>query len=279
MAPKIDAHHHFWQYRPEEYSWINDSMAVLKRDFLPDDLQRLLVQHDFNGSVVIQARQTAEETEWLLHLADRYDFIKGVVGWVNLCSDDLDLQLEKYSATKKFSGVRHVVQDEPDKNYMLRKDFQHGIGRLAKYRLAYDILIFHSQLPQAIQLVRNFPGQVFVLDHMAKPQIRKQEIQPWKQQMEELANFQNVACKISGMVTETDWYGWKANDFRPYMDAVVNAFGIGRIMIGSDWPVCTLAGNYTEVMGMAVDYIGQFSQNEREMILGVNAVRVYSLPC
>lgn len=279
MAPKIDAHHHFWQYRPEEYSWINDSMAVLKRDFLPDDLQRLLVQHDFNGSVVIQARQTAEETEWLLHLADRYDFIKGVVGWVNLCSDDLDLQLEKYSATKKFSGVRHVVQDEPDENYILRKDFQYGIGRLAKYGLAYDILIFHGQLPQAFQLVRNFPGQVFVLDHMAKPQIRKQEIQPWKQQMEELAKFQNVACKISGMVTETDWYGWKANDFRPYMDAVVNAFGTGRIMIGSDWPVCTLAGNYAEVMGMAVDYIGQFSQNEREMILGVNAVRVYSLPC
>ena len=148
-----------------------------------------------------------------------------------------------------------MVQDEPDENFMLRKDFQHGIGRLAKYRLAYDILIFPSQLPQAIQLVRNFPDQVFVLDHMAKPQIRKQEIQPWKQHMEELAAFQNVACKISGMVTEADWHGWKANDFRPYMDAVVNAFGTDRIMIGSDWPVCTLAGKYGEVMGLVVDYI------------------------
>ena len=279
MAPKIDTHHHFWLYRPEEYAWIDDSMAVLKRDFLPDDLQPLLAQLDFSGSVVVQARQTAEETEWLLHLADRYEFIKGVVGWVNLCSDDLDLQLEKYSDHKKFSGVRHVVQDEPDENFMSRKDFQRGIGKLAKYGLAYDILIFRGQLPGAIQLVRNFPGQVFVLDHMAKPQIRKQEVQPWKQHMEELAKFPNVACKISGMVTEADWYGWKANDFRPYMDAVVNAFGISRVMIGSDWPVCTLAGKYGEVMGMAMDYIGQFSQYEREMILGVNAVRVYSLPC
>ena len=279
MTPKIDAHHHFWHYRPEEYSWINDSMAVLRRDFLPDDLQLLLAQHDFNGSVVVQARQTTEETEWLLHLADRYDYIKGVVGWVNLCSDDLDLQLEKYSANKKFSGVRHVVQDEPDENFMLRKDFQHGIGKLAKYGLAYDILIFPGQLPRAIQLVRHFPDQVFVLDHMAKPQIRKQEVQPWKQHMDALANYQNVACKISGMVTEADWYGWKANDFRPYMDAVVNAFGISRIMIGSDWPVCTLAGKYGEVTGMAVNYIGQFSHHEREMILGANAVRVYSLPC
>jgi L-fuconolactonase len=277
MAPKIDTHHHFWQYRSEEYAWIDDSMAVLKRDFLPEDLQPLLAQLDFNGSVVVQARQTEEETAWLLQLADRYEFINGVVGWVNLCSDDLDLQLERYSTHKKFSGVRHVLQDEPDENFMLRKDFQRGIGKLAKYGLAYDILIFRGQLPVATQLVRNFPGQVFVLDHMAKPQIRKQEVQPWKQHMEELAAFPNVACKISGMVTEADWYGWKANDFRPYMDAVVNAFGISRVMIGSDWPVCTLAGKYGEVMGMAMNYIRQFSQCEREMILGVNAERVYSL--
>lgn len=279
MAPKIDAHQHFWQYKAEEYTWIDDSMPELRRDFLPEDLQPLLKQQQFEGSVVVQARQNIIETEWLLHLADRYDFIKGVVGWVNLCSDDLDLQLEKYSATKKFSGVRHVVQDEPDENFMLRKDFQQGIGKLAKYGLAFDILIYPGQLPRAIQLVRNFPGQVFVLDHMAKPQIRKQVVQPWKQHMEELAKFQNVACKISGMVTETDFYGWKANDFKPYMDAVVNAFGIRRILIGSDWPVCTLAGKYGEVIGMAVDYIGQFSQHEREMILGTNAVRVYSLSC
>jgi L-fucono-1,5-lactonase len=278
MALKIDAHHHFWQYKPEEYTWIDDSMQALKRDFLPEELQLLLTQHDFDGSVVVQARQTTKETEWLLYLADRYDFIKGVVGWVNLCSADLESRLEKYSACKKLVGVRHVIQDEPDENFMRRKDFQRGIGKLAKHRLAYDILIYPGQIHLAIQLVRNFPDQVFVLDHMGKPPIRKQEVQPWKQQIEELASFHNVACKISGMVTEADWHRWNAKDFIPYLDAVVNAFGINRLMIGSDWPVCILAGKYGEVIGFATDYIGQFSDTEREMILGVNAARIYDLP-
>jgi L-fuconolactonase len=279
MALKIDTHHHFWQYKPEEYAWIDDSMPVLKRNYLPEDLQLLLAQHGFSGSVVVQARQTTEETEWLLQLAGRYDFIKGIVGWVNLCSADLESRLEKYSVYPKFAGVRHVVQDEPDNNFMLRKNFQRGIGKLAKYGLAYDILIYAGQLPRAIQLVRNFPDQVFVLDHMAKPHIRKQAVQPWKKNIEEMAAFQNVACKISGMVTEADWYGWKTDDFRPYMDAAVNAFGTSRIMIGSDWPVCNLAGRYGEVMGLATDYIRQFSDQEQDMMLGTNAVRVYSLPC
>jgi L-fuconolactonase len=278
MALKIDAHHHFWQYKPEEYAWIDDSMQSLKRDFLPEDIQLLLAEHDFNGSLVVQARQTTEETEWLLQLAGRFDFIKGVVGWVNLCSADLESWIGKYSVFPKFAGVRHVLQDEPDENFMLRKDFQRGIGTLARYGLVYELLVFAGQIPQAIQLVRNFPDQVFVLDHMAKPQIRKQSVQPWKQNIEKLAAFQNVACKISGMVTEADWQCWKANDFRPYMDAVIHAFGTNRVMIGSDWPVCTLAGSYGEVMGLVSDYIGQFSEGERDMMLGANAVRIYSLP-
>jgi L-fuconolactonase len=278
MALKIDAHHHFWHYQPEEYGWIDDSMQSLKRNFLPEDLQILLAQHDFDGSVVVQARQTTEETEWLLQLADRYDFIKGVIGWVDLCSADLEPLLEKYSVYPKFAGVRHVVQDEPDENFMLRKDFQRGIGTLATYGLVYELLIYAGQLPRAIQLIRNFPDQVFVLDHMAKPHIGKQEIQPWKQHIEELAAFQNVACKISGMVTEADWHNWKADNFRPYMEAVVDAFGSNRIMVGSDWPVCTLSGRYGEVMGLVTDYICQFSDHEREMMMGANAVRIFSLP-
>jgi L-fuconolactonase len=278
MALKVDAHHHFWHYQPEEYGWIDDSMQSLKRDFLPEDLQILLAQNDFDGSVVVQARQTKEETEWLLQLADRYDFIKGVIGWVDLCSADLEPWLEKYSVYPKFAGVRHVIQDEPDDNFMMRKDFQRGIGTLAMYGLVYELLIYAGQLPRAIQLIRNFPDQVFVLDHMAKPHIGKQEIQPWKQHIEELAAFQNVACKISGMITEADWYGWKADNFRPYMDAVVEAFGTSRIMIGSDWPVCTLAGRYEEVMGLVTDYICQFSDHECEMMMGANAVRIFSLP-
>jgi L-fuconolactonase len=277
MVLKIDAHQHFWKYDPIEYNWIGESMAVLKKDFLPEDLQPLLIRKGFPGTVVIQARQTIQETEWLLQLADRYDFIKGVVGWLDLCGADLEFQLERFSASPKFAGVRHVVQDEPDKNFMLRKDFQRGIRMLARYRLVYDILINASQLPIAIQLVRNFPDQIFVLDHMAKPQIRERTLQPWKQHMEDLAFFPNVSCKISGMVTEADWDNWSNGDFRPYIDTVVNAFGTSRLLIGSDWPVCTLAGKYGEVMELVLEHFSQFSDREKEMIFGANAIITYSL--
>lgn len=279
MNLKIDAHHHFWHYNPVEYAWITDAMQDLKRDFLPEDLQILLARRGFSGSVAVQARQSEKETEWLLDLAEKHDFIKGVVGWVDLCAGDVDEKLAKYAGGRKLCAVRHVLQDEPDADFMLRRDFRHGVGKLSLHGLAYDILVFSGQLPRAIRLVRNFPGQVFILDHLAKPLIRKKELQPWKQDIEKLAACQHVACKLSGMVTEADWHSWKDGDFRPYMDAVVDAFGTDRVMIGSDWPVCTLAGSYDEVMALAEEYVGQFSRDEREMMLGANAIRLYSLSC
>jgi L-fuconolactonase len=278
MAFKIDAHQHFWHYTPSEYPWINDSMVILKRDFLPEDLQPLLIRQGFDGSLAIQARQSLEETTWLLQLADQDNFIKGVVGWLDLCSPDLEKQLDQYAGHPKLVGVRHVLQDEPDGRFVLREDFQEGIGKLANYKLVYDILITSKQLPQTIQFVRNFPGQAFVLDHIAKPGINAREIHPWKQNIEKLADRGNVYCKISGMVTEAGWYNWKPADFKPYLDIVVNAFGTKRLMIGSDWPVCTLAGTYHDVISLAGDYFSHFSLHEQEMLFGTNALKTYSLP-
>ncbi|MBN1414530.1 MAG: amidohydrolase family protein [Bacteroidales bacterium] len=279
MPPKIDAHQHFWVYNPVEYTWIDESMAVLKRDFLPEHLQPLLLQQGFDGSIAVQARQKIEETEWLLQLAEENHSIKGVVGWVNLCSDDLEIQLDQLSVHHKLVGVRHVVQDEPDDDFMLRDDFQFGIRKLAAYKLTYDLLIYPRHLTRAIRLVRSFPGQTFILDHMAKPTVKTQEIQPWKQHIEQLAELHNVFCKISGMVTEADWHSWKSDDFSQYMDVVINAFGTNRIMIGSDWPVCSLAGKYNDIIGLAKDYLSMFSGYEQEMVLGSNAIKAYSLPC
>ena len=279
MPLKIDAHQHFWHYNPQDYGWIDDSMATLKRDFLPDDLQPLLLQCGFEGSIAVQARQALKETEWLLQLAGQYESIKGVVGWVDLCSGDLEAQLEKFSVHPKLVGMRHVIQDEPDNDFMLRKDFLHGVGKLAQYKLVYDILIYPKHLPQTIQLVRSFPGQTFVLDHIAKPHIKVKEIHPWKQYIEQLAAFQHVYCKLSGMVTEADWFNWKPDDFIQYLDIVVNAFGTDRIMIGSDWPVCSLAGTYNDIIGLTSDYFSRFSGYEQEKILGANAIKAYSLLC
>ncbi|MBN2763688.1 MAG: amidohydrolase family protein, partial [Bacteroidales bacterium] len=274
----IDAHQHFWQYNADEYGWIDDAMMTLRRAFLPGDLEPLLIRQEFDGCIAVQARQTLQETIWLLQLAGEYSFIKGVVGWIDLCSGHIEDQLESLPFRNKLAGLRHVLQDEADDNYMLRKEFMHGIEKLASYNLAYDILIFPGHLPQTIQLVSNFPEQTFVLDHMAKPRIKDKEINPWKKNIEKLAGFQNVYCKISGMVTEADWHNRTAKDFIPYLDTVLNAFGTNRCMIGSDWPVCTVAGTYDDVIGLIKDYILQFSYSEQDMLLGGTAAKAYSLP-
>ena len=277
MAVRIDTHQHFWQYNPAEYTWIDDTMGVLKRDFLPADLQPLLLQEGFDGCIAVQARQHLQETEWLLTLAEKHDFIKGVVGWADLCADNVEEQLKALCDHAKLIGLRHVIQDEPDDDFMLRKDFQRGLGILVTHKLTYDLLIFPGHLPNAIRLVRNFPDQTFVLDHIAKPSIKTKEISPWKHHIEQLADYPNVYCKLSGMVTEADWLHWKPNDFRPYFDIIFEAFGTERIMIGSDWPVCTLAGNYHEVIGLVKNYLLQLSPGKQEMLLGTNATRAYSL--
>lgn len=273
---RIDAHQHFWNYNPHIHSWIDDSMKVLKKDFLPHQLETLLLTNNFDGCVAVQADISVAETTYLLQLADEHSFIKGIVGWANLLSDDLDDQLEQFSQNALFKGIRHVLQSEPD-GFMLQKSFLNGIQHLKKYNLTYDILIYPHQLKETIQLVRKNPDQPFVLDHLAKPYIKKGEINDWKNDITELASFENVCCKVSGMVTEADWKQWKENDFKHYLNTVFEAFGTKRLLFGSDWPVCLLASQYNEVVQVVENYIRQLSKEEQNDVMGINAVKFYNL--
>jgi L-fuconolactonase len=253
-------------------------MTLLKRNFLPEDLQPELAIAGFAGSVVVQARQSVEESRWLLQLAGQYNFIKGVVGWVDLCSEnELRLQLDEFSKSEKFVGVRHVVHDEPEDNFMLRDDFLRGISLLKDYNLTYDLLLFPKHLPVAQILVSMFPEQKFVLDHISKPLIKNNVINPWKEDLFRLAENENICCKLSGMVTEADWKKQKPEDLYPYMDIVFEAFGYDRIMIGSDWPVSRLAGEYKEVIGITEDYISGMAPAIRQKISGLNCIDFYGL--
>ena len=272
---RLDAHQHFWKYSAADYGWINDSMAALRRDFLPEDLQPLLAAEGFDGSIAVQARQSLEETRWLLELAAHNDIVRGVVGWVDLRSPELAAQLHQFAQNPKLVGVRHVVQDEPDDNFMLGSEFRRGIARLREYDLAYDILVFPRQLPAAVELVREFPDQRFVLDHIAKPPIAEGRLSPWDRDIRELARSANVYCKLSGMVTEARWHEWKPEDFRPYLDVVLDTFTPSRLMIGSDWPVCTASAPYSRTVALVRDYIGTLTSNEQNSILGENCARFY----
>ncbi len=274
---RLDAHNHFWHYSADEYGWITDEMAVLRRDFLPEDLAREQAAIGFEGSVVVQARQTLEETKWLLGLADEHPLIKGVVGWVDLCSDEVGEQLQGFVDHTHFCGVRHVLQDEANDRFMLREEFLRGIGVLGEFGLPYDILIMPHHLPHACKLVERFPEQAFVLNHIAKPFIRDGVMEPWATDIRRLAEHPNVFCKASDMVTEADWERWRPADFHPYLDVVFEAFGTERVMIGSDWPVCTVAGSYAEVMGIVLDYVERLTSAERDAILGENAASVYEM--
>jgi|ERR1035438_3581684 L-fuconolactonase len=274
---RIDAHQHFWKYTVAEYGWINDKMTALQRDFLPRDLKPLLDENGFGGSIAVQARQSLEETHWLLELAEQNSFIQGVVGWVDLNSPLLRDQLEGLAPHKKLVGVRHVVQDEPDDQFMLRSEFQRGLAQLADFGLAYDLLLHPRHLPIATQLVRQYPAQTFVLDHLAKPAIADGVIEPWRRDIRELAKCPNVSCKLSGMVTEARWKTWMPGDFRPYLDAVLDAFGASRLMIGSDWPVCTLSAEYAQTQGIVIDFLDRLTEEQRDGILGGNCARIYRI--
>jgi L-fuconolactonase len=274
---RIDAHQHFWHYDAVEYGWIDDAMTALRRDLLPPDLKPLLAQSGFDGCVAVQARQSLEETGWLLSLAAKNDFIHGVVGWVDLRSAQLADQVREFTQSPKLVGVRHIVQAEPDDDFMLRPDFRRGIAQLADFGLAYDILVYPRQLRAAVKLVSQFPGQRFVLDHIAKPLIAQAALEPWNTDIRALAQFPNVWCKVSGMVTEARWTGWRPQDFHPYLDVVFEAFGPERIMIGSDWPVCTVAADYPSTMRIVTDYIAPLSQEHQAAILGGNCASFYRL--
>ncbi len=274
---RIDAHQHFWIYTPDEYGWINDSMQVIRRNFLPEDLAAELEQNRFDGSVTVQARQTLEETRWLLSLADRNPRILGVVGWVDLRAPDVREQLWEFSKNRKFVGVRHIVQSEPDERFLMREDFLRGIEVLEEFDLAYDILIYTQHLAVAAEFVERFPRQRFVLDHMAKPPIKAGDIDHWSAGILRLADFPNVLCKMSGLVTEADWQHWTDDQIVPYLDVAYKAFGAERLMIGSDWPVCLVAASYRNAMNIVEKWLGQFPSETRDAILGGNAQLFWKL--
>ncbi len=272
----LDSHQHFWAYDETEYPWIS-RYSPLHRDWLPHDMGGELAKVGVGGSVAVQARQSLIESHWLLTLADHFPAIRGVVGWVDLRSDGVAGDLAELAKHPRFVGVRHVAQDEPDARFLLGEAFLRGIGELKTFGLAYDILIYPQQLPAAIKLAAHFPDQRFVLDHLAKPLIRAGTLSPWREQIRELAKAPHVFCKVSGMVTEAKLDGWRADDFCPYLDVVFEAFGAGRVMWGSDWPVCLLAGSYEQVFGLVDDYTRALPASERAAIFGGNAARFYCI--
>lgn len=274
---KIDAHQHFWNYNAVTHDWIGDDMASIRRDFLPADLAPVLQENGIDGCIAVQADQTEAETAFLLQLADAHSFIKGVVGWIDLQAPEISDKLQQWCAHPKFKGVRHVLQGEQQRDLMLKPAFLHGISQLATLGITYDILIFPDQLQFIPEFVSKFPDLNFVIDHIAKPDIKGGQIGDWKRGMELVALYENVSCKISGMVTEADLQLWKPADFTPYLDVVVDVFGMNRTMYGSDWPVCLAAGNYTRVLDVVKSYFSAFSVHEQDLFFGQNASRFYGL--
>lgn len=274
----IDSHHHFWNYSESEYEWISDEMAVLKRDFLPKSLSEISEASGVDGFISVQARQSVEETSWLLNLAESSDLIKGIVGWLPLSDQSLQQELERFARFKKLKGVRHVIQDEPDDHFILGGDFNQGIKSLQDYGLVYDILIFAKHLPQTIQFVDNHPEQLFVLDHIAKPKISSKEVDSsWQKWMKSLAERENVVCKFSGVVTEVSQNEWNAEMLRPWWDSTLEAFGTERLLYGSDWPVCLLKSGYQQWIETVRGFVKELSSSEQADIMGENAVRTYKI--
>jgi L-fuconolactonase len=272
----LDSHQHFWQFDPIRDSWINESMKVLQKDFLPMDLKPELDKKGIQGCIAVQADQSDKETDFLLRLAKKNPWIMGVVGWVDLASAQLENKLEAYQAEKKLVGFRKILQSLPPAS-LEESSFLKGIGLLSQYGFTYDILIFPNHLENAYRLVKSFPDLRFVVDHLAKPDIRSGEFDFWSKGIHKLASLPNVFCKVSGMVTEADWGNWKKDDFRPYLSHITDCFGTERLMYGSDWPVCLLAGSYAEVFDLAFEFYNDFSHEEKEGIFGENASRFYGI--
>ena len=274
---KIDSHQHFWRYDAARDAWITESMAVLRRDFLPDHLAAELNANAIDASIAVQADQSENETMFLLDLAEKNKHIAGVVGWVDLLSPRLAERLEYFSHFSKLRGFRHIAQGEPDDRFLVRENFVKGVAQLRAFDFAYDILIYPKQLPAAIDLAARLPEQRFVVDHVAKPEINSGKTAPWAAQVRELAQNKNVFCKLSGLVTEADWKHWKPDDFKPYLDVVFDAFGVERLMFGSDWPVCLLAATYGQVKQLIENYVTCYSEADKDKIFGGNAARFYVL--
>jgi L-fuconolactonase len=272
----IDSHVHFWKYDPVTYNWIDDSMQILRQDFLPEHIESVYKQNSVNGCVAVEAHQSANETLRLLRYATQNTFIKGVVGYVNLLEQNIDEQLQQLSSHEKLKGFRMALQSEAP-NYMLQPAFLNGISKLQPFNFTYDLLILPQHLDAALQLVSMFPQQRFVIDHMGKPFIKDKQLNGWKQGIEALSKFSNVYCKISGMVTEADWNSWTNSDLKPYLDVVTGCFGNERIMYGSDWPVCLVAASYERWLQTLLDYFNDHNNLERENFFSKNAAQFYNL--
>lgn len=273
----IDAHQHFWKYNPKTHVWIDDKMSAIRRNFLPSDLEKIYAENGIDGCVAVQADQTLAETDFLLDLAKNYDFIKGIVGWVDLRAENVEETLEKYASYKKLKGWRHIVQGEPDPNFLLRSDFVRGISYLENYGFTYDILVFPHQLGAVLEFVKQFPHQKFVIDHMAKPYIKDGFYDGWAILIKAIAQHENVYCKLSGILTEADYNAWKPEQLQPYFNHILKIFGSERLMFGSDWPVCLVAGDYTEVKQVVTSFISNLSEPDQNMIMGENATAFYRL--
>jgi L-fuconolactonase len=276
--PVIDSHHHFWHYTAEDYGWIPPEWSRIRHDFLPPDLATEIAAAGVDGVVTVQARQSLEETEWLLDLAGRHAFIRGVVGWAPLIDPAVESHLDRFATSPKLRSLRHVLQGESDDAYMLRADFNRGIAALTRRGLAYDILILERHLPVTITFVDRHPNQVFILDHIAKPRIASGELEPWARNIRELARRPHVSCKLSGMVTEADVTTWTPAQLQPYFDVVIEAFGARRLLFGSDWPVCLAGVGYAHWKTTVANALRSLSVTEQAAIFGDNAQTFYRLP-
>lgn len=273
----IDTHQHFWVYDQTRHDWIDDDMKRIRKNFLPEDLKPVLDKNKIDGCIAVQADQTEAENEFLLGLTEKNDFIKGIIGWVDFRSEEIEQKLGYYSEMEIIKGFRHIVQGEPDHNFLLRPDFLNGISKLEKYGFVYEILVFPHQLGAVLEFVKRFPNQKFVIDHLAKPYIKDGFSEGWKVMMKEIAECKNVYCKVSGMITEADYRTWNYDQLKPYIEAVLEYFGPERLMFGSDWPVCLVAGEYEQVREIAEKVVSQFSPSEQKAFWGQNAIEFYKL--
>jgi L-fuconolactonase len=273
----IDSHQHFWKYDPVRDSWITWEMQAIRKDFLPADLEPVLIENKVEGSVAVQADQSEKETEFLLSLANENDFIKGVVGWTDLKMPHLEARLEEYYGAAKLKGFRAITQGQPDEAFFLNKDFHQGISLLNQFNYTYDVLIYHYQLKAATKFVEKFPDQLFMLDHLGKPDIKGKEIKKWKEQIRIMSQHPKLFCKLSGMVTEAHWEKWRYEDVNPYLEIAAEYFGVDRLCFGSDWPVCLVAGKYPEVLDIVKRFVRQVPENDRIKILSENTIKFYNL--
>lgn len=278
MAVTIDAHHHYWELGRFDYSWLDEpTLEPIRRSFLPQDLEPLIEAVGIEKTIFVQTQHNLAETEWVLGLADQHDFMAGVVGWVDLASEQCEDQLLQLKEHPKFVGIRHVTQDEPDDDFIVRPDIMRGLQALEKHQVPFDLLFYVKHVHHAATVAAALPGLPLVIDHLSKPEIKNGRLDNWQAHFCQAAQFSNVYCKLSGMVTEANWNNWSAADLKPYVETALEAFGPERCMFGSDWPVCELAGTYSQVHQVLADLLASLSEDERQMIFGGTAARFYQL--